>query len=186
MITVGSNIQSLEVIRVDDAAGPVPANWLGVAFGLDFTTRPPPSSQPFVATAYDVTTFAVNRVDLVANGGSHALRVLSTEPVTGLPWSCAGGDIDGDGLLDVVCALVLPQPGSLQVQTLGLFVSLGRRHGSLQQLAGFYPLDPANHRTPQVWLGDFNGDGLDDIVIAEEPTPGVGNVSNIEIYPSGP
>jgi hypothetical protein len=88
--------------------------------------------------------------------------------------------------LDVVCALVIPTPGSPQIEAIGLFISLGRQHGTLPHLAGGYPLNPGSHRTPYVWLGDFNGDGLDDIVIAEEPAPDAGITSTIEIYPMGP
>jgi hypothetical protein len=186
MINEGSNVQSQEIIRIDEPTGPIPQVWLGLPIGLDFTTRPVPGPQPFVATAYDVTAFALTRLDLNGTDGSHSVRLLSTEPVPGAPWSCGAGDIDGDGLLDVACALVVPQAGATPLPTLGLYVSLGRGHGSLQHLAGVYVLDPGTHRTPQVWLGDFNGDGRDDIVIGEEPPVGVGNVSNVEIYPSGP
>lgn len=172
-------------LLVENAAMPI--TWFGLSEGLVFPRSLQPNVEPFIASAFDLDGFAITRLSLVSGPGPENLQVESSEQVAGLPFSTGGGDLDGDGLLDLAAALVVPNADAGALEGQFLFVSLGRGHLTLEHVSGEFPLDPATHRAPYLWMGDVDGDGFDDIILAEQPVGGaVDGGSNIEIYLMGP
>ncbi|MCO6459575.1 MAG: VCBS repeat-containing protein, partial [Pirellulaceae bacterium] len=145
---------------------------------VDFTAP----SAPFSATSGDfnndgfVDAVVVNyshtgsgyAVDAyLGNAGGTLTRLASTlaTSATSGPYSIAAGDFDSDGNLDLVL-------GSVTSPT--VMVARGLGNGTFT-LAGTMLAGGSNHWVNAVAVGEFDHDGRDDIVVANNITPG--NVS---------
>jgi hypothetical protein len=90
--------------------------------------------------------------------------VIETSAGTGLPYPVAFGDVDGDGTRDAVFQIFL-EP------MLYVFSNPGARGPSTLSIgsADIVQTDPfGDGRAPEVRSGDFNGDGVLDLLLGEE------------------
>jgi hypothetical protein len=127
-------------------------------FGRPFflTVRPLPFSH-FLLAVIGIATFA-----LKAPGG---FITASSYPAGTNPISVAVGDFNGDGIADLIVA---NGAGPWVDNTVS--VLLGNGDGTFQAAQNF----PAGSRPQSVAVGDFNGDGHLDLVVAN---PSAGTVS---------
>lgn len=119
-------------------------------------------------------------------GGPRAVQQLAVTQ----PGNAARGDLNGDGVLDLVILNEVPNE---------LVVFLGRRAGGFQAATR----RPLGEDTTAIVVGDWNGDGRDDVAVsrlvpaasaAAEPTgevevrlataSGLGNATAIQVSPS--
>ncbi len=88
-------------------------------------------------------------------------EVVDADDVPTVPLSTAAGDIDGDGLLDVV---VLQDFGMVDQGTqYRLLVILGATHRGERLVA---LSAPAAADSPRIHLADFDGDGVDEMLLS--------------------
>jgi hypothetical protein len=119
--------------------------------------------QPPYFLAHDIeidgTSIARYQLEPTSNGGL-APELVDQDPIPGIPVSSQGGDMDGDGKLDVAALMAIGVDPSGTVYH--FFVTLGvEQRGA--RLAGAAP--PSRDRGPQLFLYDFDGDGRDDVLI---------------------
>ncbi|MBF9221458.1 T9SS type A sorting domain-containing protein [Hymenobacter ruricola] len=116
-------------------------------------------------------------------GGSFASVSTYSTGAGGRPWKVAVGDVNGDGVLDIVMPnMILRNVGVL----------LGQPGGGFGPLSS-YSTGPTSHPN-DVALGDVNADGRLDIVLADDLTDGVdvllgqagGGFAAVSTYTTGP
>jgi len=121
------------------------------------------TEQPvLLAERTDGTGTSLGRYLVDPNGLDRLDTELVTEdPLLFFPLSAAGGDLDGDGEVDVAALNF----AGLSAGLLGFrfFASLGTMHRG-ERLSGSGP--PARAANPQLYVVDMNADGRDDVVIA--------------------
>jgi hypothetical protein len=112
----------------------------------------------------------------VVRSADDTLRLVERDldSPNGLPLSTDGGDIDGDGLLDVVSLLdarvTIDDPSRFTI-----FAALGKVRGGKRITADFEIASSAMLRDPEMILLDLDRDGSDDVV--------VGDRTGLEIIP---
>jgi hypothetical protein len=105
-----------------------------------------------------------NDVSVLLGNGDGTFQATRNFPAGIAPWSVAVGDFNGDGLLDLAVAGSYCDYGSCFDQTVR--VLLGNGDGTFQTARNF----PAGSAPRSVAVGDFNGDGLLDLAVANEGT----------------
>src|SRR5215831_8915408 len=103
-----------------------------------------------VATNYDANTISV----LLGNGDG-SFQAPQSFGAGGHPYSVAEGDFNGDGILDLAVANQIFFDGTVSVL-------LGNGDGSFQAAQSF----SAGSNPVSVAVGDFNGDGILDLAVA--------------------
>ncbi|MCC7381071.1 MAG: hypothetical protein IT384_04540 [Deltaproteobacteria bacterium] len=161
-------------------------SWIALGTGIGFS-RPTAGAKPIMlGTQLNLDDVIISRASFVLGqvGTPDQLRAvnLGHDPVPLAPQITAGGEVDGDGRLDVVSLLFASggpsQPDRYQVWSiLGLETS-GRR------IAG--PLVPdVGLERPFLGLADFDGDQIDDVVLGERPGVTGPPDSRVQILPLG-
>jgi hypothetical protein len=97
-----------------------------------------------------------NTVSVLLGNGDGGFGPPTSLPVGSAPFSVAVGDFNGDGRLDLVVADSNPNGGGLAS------VLLGNGDGTFQTQRTF----PAGGGPTSVVVGDFNGDGHQDLAVA--------------------
>jgi hypothetical protein len=137
-------------------------NFLALQSGLAFS---PPfgGTQLILGTQLVFNDVVVTRGRLHTGGMALDLDTVGSDhpPTKRLPYSTTGADIDGDHQLDVVAILADAQ---LMSYTLWAAIA-GEYQGA--RIAGELTLPFAGLCLPLVIGGDFDGDGVDDLIVAE-------------------
>src|SRR5205085_7015021 len=106
------------------------------------------------------------------------VKIEGLDAVPNVPDYTAAGDLDADGVVDVVS--IFRRPGT--VLQYGIWAALGREHDG-RRITGDIDLSDATLRTPAMVLADLDGDGIDDIVVVE--IAAAGSPSRVQIYSMG-
>lgn len=86
------------------------------------------------------------------------------------------GDVNGDGFFDTILLMGVKRPDSPLWQHLTLVIFYGRTH-QFEQIA----LSENTGYTPTIFLGDFTGNHIEDILVVSN-TGGSGGIINGEIF----
>jgi hypothetical protein len=109
-----------------------------------------------------------NNVSVLLGNGDGTFQAAQSFSAGTKPISVAVGDFNGDGLLD----LAVVDQGDSQGRGKGVSALLGNGDGTFQAAASY-----AAGMTPtSVAVGDFNGDGIADLVVTDSYAPGTVNV----------
>lgn len=153
--------------------------WIAVPSGTDFTPRVGDSPPLLLGTQVSINDFVISRASWSRQGDQVALVPAGVDSPPDLPIDNAGGDIDGDGKLDIVALLEVPTED--QTERYALYASLGAELNGRAIDAVF---DLPQLRQPTLHVLDFDGDGVDDILLAERIPNGVGD-ARLFIYSMG-
>ncbi len=171
-VGVQDGMQANQLIaEVEDAA---PAPWPNqIRRGISFT---PPlaasGSGPYaLGNLQELDGQSIGRHTLVRGAaGSLALDVELEDEVAGISVSTAGGDFDGDGLLDVAGMLLVPSLNEADNQA-RVFTALGttlegtRLAGQSEALAPD-ALETQRFLDSELFAADLDGDTFDELIIA--------------------
>ena len=100
-------------------------------------------------------------LSILLGNGDGSFRAPLNMAVEGLPWKFAVEDFNGDGRLDLAI-LTLAESGN------NLKIFLGNGDGPFQSSGPNYPLGAG---PVSLAVGDFNGDGIPDIAVADAEAP---------------
>jgi hypothetical protein len=140
-------------------------DWLAVNVGMGFA--PALGGEPAVLLGVQlaVNDFVVSRVSLARGGDGFGFETVGIDSPPEIPFSTVGGDLDGDGVLDVAALFRRRgQPGD--PARYALWVVSGRVHRGTR-IAGVLPVGEAGFRAPQLMLIDLDGDGADELLVGE-------------------
>jgi hypothetical protein len=151
------------VLDVDTAPGVrTPVSFLALQSGLAFAPMIG-GSQLIVGTQLVFNDVVVTEGRLHTGGASLDLDTVTSvhPPTKRFPFSASGADIDGDHQLDVVA--ILTDAG---LNAYSLWAALGSTYQG-RPISGEFRLPFERVCFPVVIAGDFDGDGVDDLVVAE-------------------
>jgi hypothetical protein len=141
------------------------AAWLAIPEGLAFS--PAIGDQRLVfGTQLSMNDIVVSRATADVESNSLKLDIIGSDAVPGLPLFTAAGDIDGDGVVDVVSLIQRPQAMNSMTTQHAMWAALGRQHDN-KRIRGDVDLADTNLRSPQLLVVDLDGDNVDDIFVGE-------------------
>jgi hypothetical protein len=106
------------------------------------------------------------KIRLMGSGQEPLLEEVTRDHLIGAPISVGGGDIDGDGIIDVVG--LIPVTFSGETAQFYLQATLGCEHRG-KRVSGLMLVGSSfgSFVNPRIWLTDFDGNGVDDIVLVK-------------------
>ncbi len=131
------------------------------AGGIGFSPAVGAETPRLLATELSLNGTSLRRLRLTTVGTDRAAaETVDEDPTPVVPLSTAGGDVDGDGLTDIVAILGLSNPRA-EVR-FRLLIALGIEVDG-QRIVGLS--EEFSMQTPRLRLYDFDGDGDDDILL---------------------
>lgn len=134
------------------------------ATSLETTSQPAVSSQNLVSLEFTALPDAILEVLNAGVAPQELRRLLEQSGYAGRPVSVTGGDLTGDGLEDVVVAIVdAHSQGVFPGGNLLIFINGGDHFELVYQ-----EVDRSGSGSPEIWfLRDLNADGADDLIFGE-------------------
>lgn len=163
---------------------PLLASWLTLPSGIAFSP-PANAMQQIFGTQISVNDIVVSRAILERSPPSGsgtatvALAVQGFDAVPSAPFFTATGDLDGDGIVDVVSLFPRDAAGT----QLALWFVLGRQHAA-HRIAGDVNI-PLAMDNPMLMVADVDGDRFDDVILAEVPQSPTAGTSRVAVFPMG-
>ncbi len=114
----------------------------------------------------DLVTVGYRSMSVLLGNGDGSFRPAHTLATDALSYSVAVGDFNGDGIQDLAVANYGASSGSVSIL-------LGNGDGTFQPPRNF----SSGAESDFVAVGDVNGDGIPDLVVANENAGGSGGVS---------
>lgn len=139
--------------------------WFAVPVGMSFARALGTTPPLLLGTQLNVNDLVVTRLTLERRGPALEVVIRGLDAPPAVPLWTEGGDLDADQRLDVVSLFARPGPDGAPVQY-GLWTVLGREHEGARIAGDIDVLEPGL-RAPQMVLADMDGDGYDDVVVAE-------------------
>jgi hypothetical protein len=164
------------IIAVESAGAQPTVVTSAIARGLSFS--PVGGEGPFLlSNRFELDGSSVARYTVVPLASAPTFLDQQAEDETaGLAESTAAGDFDGDGLLDVAALLLVPT-GEERGSVIRFFIVLGKTVEE-ERLVGLGVTGLADDEvTPHLVAADFDGDGVDELVVA---TPSAFTVYSLE------
>ncbi len=159
--------------------------WVAIGSGTAFSQPVGNAGRLLLGTQLNVNDFIVSRASWRREGETVQLQVEGLDSPPGVPVVNQGGDIDGDGALDVVSLFNVQTTPGTPVRW-SLWAALGQtRRG--QRLSGTYEFPADIEANPTLMVLDMDGDGVDDLIFAEriDPSAPLQADTRIEIYSMG-
>lgn len=156
-------------------------DWVAVRVGMSFTEPLAGTPRTLIGTQIDVNDFVVSRARFAVAPDRFDILTDGTDAPPELPLLTLGGDLDGDGALDLVS---LYQSFRVEgPEPYGVWVVLDRGEDRLQGAAELIGGPGATGFVdPQLLLVDIDGNGRHDILVAERSS-GTGRASQVVVYP---
>jgi hypothetical protein len=120
-----------------------------------------------LGTQLDLDDVVISRVELDIDEGLY-FEIVDTDRPPGFPERTAGGDVDGDGALDVV-SILSGYDFELNRESLLLWIALGKT-SSASRISSAVLIDDLSLCTddvPDLFLADGDGDSVDEIVLVD-------------------
>lgn len=162
--------------------------WIALDFGVGFSPPVGDSGRLLLGTQLNVNDIVISRMRLVKGvpdtDEELTLENLGLDTVPFTPQYTYGGELDGDGKIDVVSLLYEPgvQGDPQRPDRFHVWSILGIDDGG-RRIAGPVVTDITQLRGPILLFGDFDGDRIDDVLLGDRPA--TGNDSLVEIYTMG-
>lgn len=159
--------------------------WVAVGSGTAFSPPVGETGRLLLGTQLNVNDFVVSRASWTRDGEAVELRMEGLDSPPEIPVVNRGGDVDGDGTLDVVSLFgrqTLPG-GPVRWSVWGV---LGQtRRG--RRMSGTYELPEATRANPTLMVLDFDEDGVDDLLVGErlDPLGTPRSETRVEVYSMG-
>ncbi|RMH38863.1 MAG: hypothetical protein D6689_18205 [Deltaproteobacteria bacterium] len=152
-------------VVVADLNGRRQTVWPVFGQAVGFSRALPGRAAPLLGVEVDIDGFAIARYELVASGAAGLdLQKIGADDAITVPVTPAGGDFDGDGVLDVAAILEFGRTDDDETAfrsqiTLGVTLGAGGPHLSGVSREAQLP-------GPRLFVADATGDGIDDLWIA--------------------
>ncbi|MEQ9502542.1 MAG: hypothetical protein RIT81_37070 [Deltaproteobacteria bacterium] len=160
--------------------------WYAIASGMSFAPSINGSERLLLGTQLSVNDFVVSRLKIERTGpGAFELVMAGLDSPPAPPVRNRGGEVDGDGTLDVISLFTRPRVDAFEPPRYAVWGVLGREARG-RRVAGDFDLPMPELVDPELLLVDIDQDGADDIVIVERSASGVlvGD-ARVEIYSMG-
>lgn len=163
----------------------VTRSWVAVGSGTAFSSPVGDSGHLLLGTQLNVNDFVVSRARWQRAGESVELSMQGLDSPPEIPIVNQAGDIDGDQTLDVLSLFRAPSVNGSPARW-AIWGVLGKTHRDVR-MSGTFDLGDARRANPTLKVMDFDGDGVDDLVLAErsDPTIAMQTQTRIEIYSMG-